>query len=428
MSTPEQRLGATATAVRRALAARTSQPDLIEDITQETLLRVVSAEQRLEPDALRAFAVVTARHLLIDHARAQGRFGRHQHRLVDYSSLTGPEEATLQREETDALAASLEGLDAQDRALLVAHEADGISVKDLALREGTSKGALAVRLARIRAQVRLEFLLAFRRTDLPSDRCRSVLMAISAGDARRQSRLGAADHVASCPTCSSLSAPLRQRRRAIAVVVWLTAAAAALRRFLGGASRSRPVQIAAAGGIVVVGAIGMARWLEDRAGTDSSAMTTTAATSAPPSSAPAPPTTLPPAVVVPPSPPPTSPPANGPLAIDGSPIPSGTDLRLYPGRIVTGAGLPITSVPAPRGFWVTPEEGVALWVQLIDAAGRSPGTFRVGDVVDLTGTIRALDGSPTAFGLSGDDAAHLENTGVYVEAAHDDLLNHRGTG
>src|SRR3954469_13404138 len=132
MSTPEQRLGSTATAVRRALAARTNQTDLIEDITQETLLRLVSAEQRLDPDAFRAFAIVTARNLLIDHSRSQRRRSDGQHRLVDYGSLTGPEEATLQREETDALADALERLDATDRALLVAHEADGVSVKELA--------------------------------------------------------------------------------------------------------------------------------------------------------------------------------------------------------------------------------------------------------------------------------------------------------
>jgi hypothetical protein len=88
----------------------------------------------------------------------------------------------------------------------------------------------------------------------------------------------------------------------------------------------------------------------------------------------------------------------------------------------------ITDVPAATGFWVGPENGVTLWVQLTDAIGRSPGTFRLGDVVDLTGTVRLLEVSPAAFGLRGDDARQLEQTGVYVEAAHDDVITHRGSG
>ena len=82
-----------------------------------------------------------------------------------------------------------------------------------------TSGAMAMRLARARANLRLEFLLAFRRVKLPTDRCRAVLLALSNGDRRRQAMLDAPAHLASCPTCADLAEPLTRRNRR--VVAWL---------------------------------------------------------------------------------------------------------------------------------------------------------------------------------------------------------------
>ena len=99
------------TAVRRALAARTSDPHLIDDLTQETLLRLARSEQQLTADEQRAYAVVTARNLLTSHFRSQSVQRRHQHRLVEQDGATDPEQHTIDNEESAALASALTRVD-----------------------------------------------------------------------------------------------------------------------------------------------------------------------------------------------------------------------------------------------------------------------------------------------------------------------------
>jgi len=65
--------------VRRVVAHRTSNPDLVEDVTQETMARLVGQRIRLEDDAVIPFAIVTARNLLNSHARREDRDRRHAH-------------------------------------------------------------------------------------------------------------------------------------------------------------------------------------------------------------------------------------------------------------------------------------------------------------------------------------------------------------
>ena len=99
-----------------------------------------------------------------------------------------------------------------------------MTTETLAAEGGTSKGAVAMRLARARAGLRVEFVVAFRRVDLPTSRCRPVLLALSAGDRRRQHELGAAAHLLRCSTCAELARPVTERRRGIAA--WLIIPAA----------------------------------------------------------------------------------------------------------------------------------------------------------------------------------------------------------
>ena len=114
------------------------------------------------------------------------------------------------------LAAALERIDPEDRDLLLRHESEGVDLTTLAGQAHVTSGAIAMRLTRARAALRLEFMLAFRHVELPTDRCRPVLLALSAGDRRRQAALGAAAHLESCPTCAALAPPLTQRNRRIA--------------------------------------------------------------------------------------------------------------------------------------------------------------------------------------------------------------------
>ena len=161
-----------------------------------------------------------------------------------------------------------------DRELLLFHEVDGIDTATLAAHSDSTPGGVAMRLACARALLRLEFVLALRGVKLTNARCRAVLLAISAGDTRRQKSLDAADHLGTCATCAALSAPLVERRRAIAGWLPIGGLVGAFRA-LAGKLRTPKGQAAAAGttAAVVAAAIAVAaalRWRHAR-GTERSA-------------------------------------------------------------------------------------------------------------------------------------------------------------
>lgn len=407
--------------VRRVIAARIRDRHLVEDLTQEALVRVASAQHRLTDDTLRAYAIVTARNLVYDHARTEHRRGRHAHRLVEYRSLEGPEEVALEREETDALAVALGRLDEDDRRLLLQHEADGDPLAGMAAVENVSPGALAMRLARARAQLRVEFLLAFRRATLPSTRCRAVLLAISAGDRRRQESLHAAEHLVSCPACSALSRPLAERRRGIAIWAGLAGALEIIRRLL----RQRSVQVTAAVGVAGATVLGVAMLRDDPAPPP-----VVAAAPAPTTAAPAPapsPTTAAPVPTTPAPAPTTTPPApTTALVVDHAvqcpPVLTLADLG-PDGPFdcpVLASGLVIESVSAEEALWVRTPAGGVLWVQLT-GAGESPLTFAAGQVVDLSGATRGLPPDPTTLGVTPDELERLRQAGVYLEVTYEHI-------
>jgi serine/threonine-protein kinase RsbT len=231
--------------VRRTLSARTRDHHLVEDLTQETLVRMAAAEHRLPADAHRAYAIVTARNLLVSHARRQSVRSRHLHRLVEHRDPGGPEQRVLDSEESAAMAAALGALGADERDLLLRHEAEGVDLATLAEEAGVSTGAVAMRLARARAELRLEFVLAFRHVELPTPRCRAVLLALSAGDRRQQEKVDAAGHLDECEVCASLAPPIRKRSRWIAG--WLLVPFGEAIRRAWRAARGHPLRVAAAG-------------------------------------------------------------------------------------------------------------------------------------------------------------------------------------
>ena len=228
--------------VRRTLAARTRDQHLVEDLTQETLARLTGTEHRFSPDAQRAYAVVTARNLLASHFRRQSVRGRHLHRLLDDEGSDDPAQATLDKEESGAMTSALSQLEPADRDLLMRHEVSGTDLATLAGEANVTSGAIAMRLARARANLRLEFLLAFRRMKLPTHHCRPVLLAFAVGDRRRQTQLDADEHVRTCSACTQLVGPMTQRDRRIAG--WLLIPVAEGLRRGWRALRSHPVHAA----------------------------------------------------------------------------------------------------------------------------------------------------------------------------------------
>ena len=102
-------------------------------------------------------------------------------------------------------------------------------------------------------KLRVNYLLAIRAIDRPTDRCQSVLNALSAGDRRRQCALDAGGHLLECTVCAALSDPLTERRRALAG--FLPLALVKPVEVLRGWLHDHPGQALAGTGSLVVGAL-----------------------------------------------------------------------------------------------------------------------------------------------------------------------------
>jgi RNA polymerase sigma factor (sigma-70 family) len=203
--------------LRRVIAARVRDRHVVEDLVQETLARVMATRRRLEPRTLAPYAVVTARNLTRSLATSEQRSRRHVHRLVDLREPALPEEEAQRREESRAIATALGRLPEKDREALVAHEVEGVETVALAASRDSTPGAVAAQLSRARARLRVEYLLELEQDEPPTPRCRPVLLALSAGDQRRQRDLDAGGHLLACSWCARLSEPLLDRRRTASV-------------------------------------------------------------------------------------------------------------------------------------------------------------------------------------------------------------------
>jgi serine/threonine-protein kinase RsbT len=203
--------------LRRVIGARVREGHVVEDLVQETLTRVMAARQRLEPRTLAPYAVVTARNLTRSLAAGEERSKRHAHRLIDLREPVLPEEEALRREESRAISNALGKLPQQDREALVAHEVEGTDTTTMAANRDSTPGAVAAQLSRARARLRVEYLLELEQSEPPTARCRPVLLALSAGDRRRQRDLDAGGHLLACAWCARLSEPLLDRRRTASV-------------------------------------------------------------------------------------------------------------------------------------------------------------------------------------------------------------------
>ncbi|MDP8976286.1 MAG: hypothetical protein M3N28_07990 [Actinomycetota bacterium] len=107
---------------------------------------------------------------------------------------------------------ALASLSEAERRAVLAHEVEGVNTATIAAGDRSTPGAVAARLARTRAKLRVDYLVAYRRVRLPTSECHGVLVAVSAGDRRPQSSLGAAEHLVTCSTCAELAPILVERR------------------------------------------------------------------------------------------------------------------------------------------------------------------------------------------------------------------------
>jgi serine/threonine-protein kinase RsbT len=196
--------------VRKVVGARIRDPHVVEDLVQETLVRVMAAHSRVEGDTMAPYAAVTARNVVASYARRNDRARDRAHLLADSETdpTDRPGEDLLRREDRSIIATALARLPTAERDVLVAHEVFGQDTRTLAGHRDTTPGAVAAQLARIRAKMRVEYLLVRENVEPASDRCRAVLRALSAGDKRRQRELDAASHLLACECCAVISARL----------------------------------------------------------------------------------------------------------------------------------------------------------------------------------------------------------------------------
>jgi hypothetical protein len=244
-----------------------------------------------------------------------------------------------------------------------------------------SRGALRVRMSRTRAKLRLEYLLAFRHIELPTPQCRSVLLAISAGDRRRQREFNAAQHLLDCGTCAALSEPLDRRSAALTAITIPVGFAG----WIVSKARAHPVHAA-----VSV--------------TATSAAAATAAVLLVPSAATAG------------RPPAASPAVISHLSVDGQPVRDTQvqrSIRSMIGDAAAASGVNVVLAVTRNGFWVGAAQA-RIWVELVGPL--RPLVIRPGDRVWFAGTVVANTASfPAQAGRTkGGDAPLLARQGGHI--------------
>ncbi|MDP9209898.1 MAG: sigma-70 family RNA polymerase sigma factor [Actinomycetota bacterium] len=397
--TQQQDLLALTPLIRRVVTARVRDPQVVDDLVQETFARLLQARPRLDDDALAPFAVVLARNVAVSFVRGRHTEKRHLHRLVDLREPDRPEERALQQEEARAVAEGLARLPARDRTALVANEVEGANTAALAAELGSTPGAVAAQLARARAKLRVNYLLAIRGVDLPTDHCRSVLNALSAGDRRRQRALDAGGHLLDCEVCAGLSDPLTERRRALAgfLPLGLVKPVEGLRGWL----RDHPGQATAGTGAVVVGAFLATQLLA------------------------AEPTAVRPITQAPITVASAAATGDSTLTSEGRailPLTGRPPLSRYAGTTVQARGVRVQQVAADEGFWVGTSERDRVWVQL---TGTRESGFRVEPGHKATFAGRMVENSGNFSERAGltprEGAGLLKQQGYHIEVRADRL-------
>ncbi|MDQ5815405.1 MAG: RNA polymerase sigma factor [Actinomycetota bacterium] len=369
--------------IRRVVAARVHDQQVVDDLVQEVLARVLGALPRLGDRALAPYAVVTARNLVSSLRRTELREQRHRHRLVDLRTPENPEQVALQRIDERAVASALDRLSCDERDIVMSHEVMDIDTRTIAERHESSPGAVATRLARLRARLRVDYLLALRTDEPPTSECRSILVAMSAGDTRRQAALGAGKHLMNCAFCAELSDPVLRRRRPAAAFIPVAVGAkafGALGRFI----RSPLGKVT--GGVVAAGAavaVSVAIRNDAPVQRSSSVM------------------------------------AGERLVL---PVESDSEVARYVGERVDGRDSRVQSVPADEGFWIGGNAANRIFVRLV---GPNESRVRIGpdQRVSFVGTMvshgTAFAGRVGVIPVEGSE--QLTRQGAHVEVVFEEL-------
>jgi RNA polymerase sigma-70 factor (sigma-E family) len=140
-------------ALLRMATLLTSDPNVAEDVYQETLQRLAVRWSRV--DSPRAFCRRVMHNIVIDHARARQRRPRELFAVHDSSDPRSGDPVTAV-ELRPALLAALDTLTAQQRAIVVLRYFDDRSETDVADLLGVSPGTVKSTASRAVAQLRVQ--------------------------------------------------------------------------------------------------------------------------------------------------------------------------------------------------------------------------------------------------------------------------------
>lgn len=93
--------------IRRVVAARAANHADVDDLVQDCLERLLMARERLTPESVLPYAVVTARNLASSHAKRAMRHAAAAPRILDAAEPERPDEVLLAGEARDAMMAAL---------------------------------------------------------------------------------------------------------------------------------------------------------------------------------------------------------------------------------------------------------------------------------------------------------------------------------
>ena len=134
--------------VNAYLLSLTHDPQLAQDLSQETFMQIHWSRRTYRPDSpVRPWALAIARHVHLMHRRAAGRRAQRE------AAAAPPDEALIPAQgqpliERERIAKALDQLSADRREAVVLHHVGGLSFKEIAARLGIRAGAAKVRASR----------------------------------------------------------------------------------------------------------------------------------------------------------------------------------------------------------------------------------------------------------------------------------------
>lgn len=199
---------------RRVLRAH---HELAEDVVQEALMRAHRALRRDERHLhVRGYLFRIVRNCCLDELARLRTDSVALHLLrpgEEPAALSGPHEATVQRDATLTALADVAGLPASQRHALVRRELDGLSHEELARELGVSVKATKNLVHRARANLA-------RTAEARDARCDDVRHELLvAHDRRRRPPMRALRHAALCKDCRTFRAALKASRQTLSVLV-----------------------------------------------------------------------------------------------------------------------------------------------------------------------------------------------------------------